>query len=385
MRAMRLIRPPLAALLLLSCCCTTMPVRAGDCAALFDDGSVALIGCPDPAGVGEPPAPVYLDGGFVGDFRLIEAYDQAIPLTGCYPLTYVDIVANTYLRATYQKRDGGTAALGTSVVGAASFRTVDSVLHFVPQPSRADVFTGGPQRIRIELAAGYPGLADVSSTRTFADPTAGVTQVGLSVQFAATSDIELHAGLLGSDAFRMATASSMFLDEQTYDADLIRYENAGGGVQTIELTDDTPRDAHLLSTAAPIGGWFELIKRPGSGWFPDSPSVRVEIVAASCPSGCLGIQGYLAESDDANDDSLTVWLEWMGAPPIVAAGTVVSVDLLVTAFGDAELTAEQIAAFVPVLLGEDADPQHADWSDLNCDGLADGEDIQFFLDAVVGI
>lgn len=385
MRAVRLSRSPLPVLLLLTCCCTTMPVQAGERVSFFDDGGVALIGCPDPAGVGEPAVPVYLDGGFVGEFRLIEAYDQAIPLSGCYPLTYVDIVANTYLRATYQKRDGSTAALGTSVVGGPSFRTSDGVLHFVPLPSRADVFTGGAERIRFELTAGYPGLAAVSSTRTFPDPAAGATPIGLSVQFAATSDISLHAGLLGSDAFRFTTASSMFLDDRTFDADLIRYEDAGGVVRTIELSNDTPRDVHLLPAAVPIGGWFELIKRPGSEWFPDSPSVRVEIVAASCPAGCLGIQGFLAASDNANDDSLTVWLEWIGAPAIIPAGTVVSVDLLVTAFGDAELTAGQIAAFVPVLLGEDADPQHVDWSDINCDGLADGEDIQFFLDAVAGM
>jgi hypothetical protein len=61
----------------------------------------------------------------------------------------------------------------------------------------------------------------------------------------------------------------------------------------------------------------KLIKETGSAWFPDSPSARVEILEVRGAPGRLGIQGFLAETEDPNDDSLTVWIEWLDAPDTI--------------------------------------------------------------------
>ena len=72
-----------------------------------------------------------------------------------------------------------------------------------------------------------------------------------------------------------------------------------------------------------------MVKSPRSTWFADSPTVRIEI--ANKDGLRLGIQGFLAATQDPNDDSLSVWLEWLDAPETVSAGTAFGVDFVVTA------------------------------------------------------
>ena len=105
--------------------------------------------------------------------------------------------------------------------------------------------------------------------------------------------------------------------------DVIRYEDAAGVIQTIRLTDSTPRGQHLLPAPAALGGWVELVKSTGSTWFPDSPTVRVEILNfnSSKTGLSLGLQGFLDSSTKPNDDSLSVWFEVLGTPDTILTGT----------------------------------------------------------------
>src|SRR4051794_37512579 len=81
-------------------------------------------------GIKEPPVPVFHNGVRVDDratpeadlFNVVEVYDQT-PGTDHFPLTWADLVGNTFVRPAYQKADGPGARLGTSVVGSPSFRT----------------------------------------------------------------------------------------------------------------------------------------------------------------------------------------------------------------------------------------------------------------------
>ena len=72
-------------------------------------------------------------------------------------------------------------------------------------------------------------------------------------------------------------------------------------------------------TLAEIGGWVELVKGRGSVWNPDSPSLRVRIRDRAGLR--LGLQAFLIPSANPNDDSLSVWLEWLDAPDTVPAGS----------------------------------------------------------------
>ena len=69
------------------------------------------------------------------------------------------------------------------------------------------------------------------------------------------------------------------------------------------------------------------MKGPGSTWFPDSPTVRLDILDKGGLN--LALQGFLASALDPNDDSLSVWLEVLGAPDTLAAGTAFDVDFRV--------------------------------------------------------
>ena len=123
----------------------------------------------------------------------------------------------------------------------------------------------------------------------------------------------------------------MFASVDQYDANVLRYQDRGGTVRTIQLDHSTRRGAHLLPRGVELGNWFELIKSPGSRWFPDSPSIRVELPDRSKVPGRLGLQGYLAETVDPNDDSLSVWVEWLDAPKVIASGTTLELDARVIA------------------------------------------------------
>ena len=67
-----------------------------------------------------------------------------------------------------------------------------------------------------------------------------------------------------------------------------------------------------------MGRSFALLKDNGATWNAGSPSIEIEIVAASVPIGQLGVQGWRLDSTNPNDDSLSVWLEWMDVPAVGA-------------------------------------------------------------------
>lgn len=343
---------------------------------------LGLLGRANPDGVSEPAVPLYHNGVFVGECKVVEAYDHVLAGTGCFPLTVADIIANTYVRSTYQKADGHTATLGTSIVGSASFRPPDQDLRLRPTVTQADVWTGigVGERVEVVLQGIFDStVARVISTRTFPDPPLGATLTHLTVQFEAMESIALNTNQLGSDALRLMTASSMFASETEYDANLLLYEDASGLVHSFRLANNTPRGQHLFPAAIEIGSWFALVKEPGSTYNSGSPSIQVNILDHSGVPGRLGIQGYLYNCQTSNCDSLNVWLEWLDAPATVPAGASLEIDLAVTASGDWHITQEQIDIFVAVLLGLDENEAHEQWADLNCDGETDGRDIPWLV------
>ncbi len=100
-------------------------------------------------GVAEPAVPIYHNDALLGgiDYHGIELYDRT-PGGAGYPLTFVDLVANSFVRATYQKPDGTSGSLGTSFAATFSYRQVQGGenLMYVPTTERAEVTTGGRER-----------------------------------------------------------------------------------------------------------------------------------------------------------------------------------------------------------------------------------------------
>jgi hypothetical protein len=288
--------------------------------------------------ISEPAVPVFRDGsrlaidGQPGEdrFNLIEIYDQT-PGTSDYPLIWSDIVSNLYLRTTYQKPGGPGARLGTSVVGSASFRTAAG-LQYLPDIHEAALQTGGPERIVSKISASFAGpTASLVSVRSFPDPMIERTDTGLSIRFQCHRDIILDNSQRGRDAFRLLTVASMFSDELCFDTNVVRYEDPFGRVEIVSLSDLSGRARYILPTGTELGGWFELVKEPGSIWYPDSPTIRIELVDRSRVPGRVGVQGYLADTRDPNGDSLSVWVEWLDAPQVIKAGTNLRLDVRVIA------------------------------------------------------
>ena len=328
----------------------------------WDDQEVALLAVLDQAGVTEAPVPVIFSGdstvygGQLGfgcqpsssTFEAINIIDR-VPSTNEYPQTWADIVANGYVRSTYQNGDGSTGTFGTSVITAPSFRALGQPLDLIPDISTAGVDMtynfpnyvddgmggmipdGPPLRSTFTISGTgtYGASATVASTRGYPDPIVGATTTTVDFTWTADQAISLETNKsVGNDAFRLITLSSMFASRAAgeYDGSYVEVQEAGGGTTQKILTDATPRAAHLF--AAPVltsvGKTFTLFQDTSATFNPGSPSIEVTIDALTGVTGTIGVQGYLDTSVDPNDDSLSVWLEWVGAPTTIPMGTVIT-------------------------------------------------------------
>jgi len=371
-----------------------------------DDGEVALVAVPG-GGVLEPPIALYYRGGRVDDprtggpdaYAIVELYDR-VPDTGSYPLTGADIIANGLIRPLVQRADGMSSPFGTSIVTGPSFREQGLPLDLIPDMSRADVVTGDPHgddRVTIQGQGFYGGKAILVCRRRWPDPAVGRTDVLVSYAWYAADDITLEGGANGRglDAFRLAMLSSMLADtdEGLYDARYLRVVDPQDRARTIEVPD-APRSRHLFDRPRPVapGGSFALLKDNGASWNPGSPSIEVVVESVSAPVGAIAVQAYLAGTVNPNDDSLSVWLEWVDAPPVIGAGTRLDVELRVVATpatdpGDldhdgAHTRADGVLAFG--LLGRaEADPDFDAYADLDRDGDIDDADFNALV-AIIG-
>lgn len=273
-------------------------------------------------GLAERKVPVYHGGRLIRRQRheAIEGFFR-VGKRRSTPQLFADLAANTYFRPTYQKRNGRSGRLGTSIATSPAYRT-GSTLDLVPDVSRATVYAKGPRATyRSKLTAAFPGAASLTLHRELEAFRPGRSRFNFTTEFRTLADLALSrdAALVGNDRFRVITLSSMFADRDRYDADEIRYEALGGEVRSFPLRNTTPRGAHLFPAPVAVGSWIELVKHRGSDWNPDSPSIR--IVIKNGAGLRLGIQGFLDTSTNPNDDSLSVWLEWLDAPDSVPSGT----------------------------------------------------------------
>jgi Ca2+-binding RTX toxin-like protein len=285
-------------------------------------------------GVIEPAVPIYYNGMLVGgqNHHAVELFDKTPNASG-FPSTFVDLVANTYVRDTYQKPDGSSGHYGTSFAATFSYRTAGGAqdLVYLPTVDRGDISTGGSAKYTDVVSGHFGSVATTTSTRTFSDPTFDFTGVGVAIALEAQQDVTLATGSarLVGDVLRAGTLASMFSTQQEFDASLLLWEDAEGKVHSLQLDDTTARDTHLFGTAQELGTWIELVKGAGSSWYPDSPTVRLVI---SNPHGLrLGVQGFLASTLDPNDDSLSVWPELLDPPSSLVPGASYAIDLEVVA------------------------------------------------------
>lgn len=373
--------------------------------SFFDNGEVALLAIPD-GGVLEPGVPLSLNGVPVmdpdnpgdGTFTIIDFYDR-VPGTGSYPLSGADIIANGFVRPLVQLEDGTSSAFGTSIVTGPSFRAAGEPLDLIPDMLGADVVIGqndAEDRIAVENAGVYSTCATVTTRHLWPDPAIGRTEVVVGYVWEATADITLASGSTGRgfDAFRLVMFSSMLADSGggVYDARYLRVAPADGPARTIEIPD-SPRNRHLFASPAPVGvsGSFALLKDTLATWNAGGPSVEIVVEEVSAPVGQVGVQAYLAGTTDPNDDSLSVWLEWVDAPAVVSAGTRIEARFRIVAtpptdLGDldhdgAYTRSDAVRAFV--LRGRvESDADFDAYADMDRDRVIEQEDFEAVVSLV---
>jgi len=314
-----------------------------------------------------------------------------VPGTSRYPLTMADIIANGYIRPLVQGADGFTGAIGTSIITGPSFRPVFESLDLIPDMSRADVAAGGADRLVVTGTGSYGGRATLVCSRRYPDPEIGRTSVIVTYTWTAVQAVTLTPGLRGQDDFRLVTLSSMLASTSAglYDARYLAVTDPQGRRRTLEVSDQV-RNAHLFPTprAIGVGRSFALLKDNAATWNAGSPSIEVRVVSTSGGIGRLGVQGYRADTTDPNDDSLSVWLEWMDAPATVAAGTTLTVSLMITAtpatdLGDLNHDGRRDCADLALLdvqIGRGTgDAQFDAYADLDRSGVVDARDRERLL------
>lgn len=363
----------------------------------FDDGQLALLALTN-AGVQEPSVPLFRDGVRVNDpgtpgvdlFDIVNFFDR-VPGTQSFPLTFADIIANGYIRPLVQRSDGTTGAIGTSVVSGPAFRPAGSSLQIVPGISRVDVEIGGKSRVVIQGTGAFGARATLVSRRGYPDPVVGRSEVRIDYTWTALQDITMPSAAQGrgNDCFRLVMFSSMLADLEggLYDANYLAVTDPQGRRRTIAL-DESARNQHLFPSPRPtaVGRSFALLKDNAATWNPGSPSIEVIIDGVTgSPSlvGQLGVQGWRLDSANPNDDSLSVWLEWMDVPAVATAGTTLSVSLRVVATpstdpGDLDHDGEidcADAAILEGLLGlVESSPEFDAYADLDGNGVINGAD-----------
>jgi hypothetical protein len=358
---------------------------AQDANRFFDrDGLVLIARNPQPApgetGVVEDPVPVWhVDRGapavLVGSFRVIDIADEVPGFpTPNPPLTVVDLVSNTFARLTPQNPDGTTSSLGTSNNRSLGFRIETEQLQEKPNANiHATIFTDtNSDRYRSVITGDYVrnGMVDanVRISTTFPNPPIGQTTIDVSSEITFQRDVML-ANVTGfhpeNDRLRLATFSSSFIGSITeipddfvlpdgtrilppgatsFDANVIRFEDASGKIQTFALNDQTPKDKFLFRNnsdfgeAIELGNWVELLKTEPDTINPTSPSLRIDI--SNKHGQRLALQGFLFSSEDPKNptdktdprkDSLQVWLERLDTPDTIPAGTTYRLDYSVSA------------------------------------------------------
>ncbi len=256
-------------------------------------------------------------------------------LDGNWPESFVDQGNGSYFRVS---NDG--MGYGTSVVGTPSFKTL-AATHSIPQPMRVTIGGDADQfTIDAEGAFSERGMqvAAVRSRRTWHRPVEGRGPV--TVDLSTTLEIQeklplsTASDLVGKDLFRWYMLSSMYVNDVTYDSNLLRFEDADGQLREISVSEAynvnnaKRRDGHLFESPVPVGSWLELVKTTGSTWLPRSPSMRYDI--EDTHGMTLGVQGWWSGSDDPDDDNLNIWLEWIDVPKTLEAGRSLSLDVRVT-------------------------------------------------------
>jgi hypothetical protein len=373
-------------------------------------------------GIVEAAIPVFMNGVQRGypcvagndNFKIVEFFDEA-GTTGLFPLTWSDIVSNGYLRPLVQF-DDGTSGIGSSVITGPSHKATGQSLDLIPTYSRADITAGitgiGRDLTQMPPVPGTPtrtnnfkvkgtgnyGPATLVSTRDYGvDPAIGNTACTLTYTWTATQNITLDATATGQgfDAFRLITISSMLanIGMGEYDARFIAVEDPTGVVKTLAIPE-SPRGAYLFTAPQPtaVGRSFWLYQDNGANFNQGSPTIEVELTALTGAPGTLGVNAFLDSSTNPNDDSLSAWIEWTGAPATINSGTVITATFTIRALeatdvGDADhdgdMDCDDAAILVSLCDMDETASNFNAYADMDGDGTIDAAD-EALLEAITG-
>lgn len=399
----------------------------GDSIEIWDDTFTkanATLG----TGITEAAIPVFLNGTQVGyrcvagndNFKQVDFFD-AVGATkpfryyGTFPLAWRDTVANGRVKPYVQFEDSHSGG-GSAVITSPSYKATGQPLKLAPTYSRADI-AAGISALNRDLTAdpvqfgdpirtnnfkltgtGNYGPAALTSRRDYGmEPSVGVTTFTLNYTFTTTSAITLDGTATGRgfDAFRFITISSMLanIGMGQYDARFIAVEDPSGNIRTLAI-DDAPRNVYLYTAPQPtaVGRSFWLYQDTGGLTNPDSPTIEVELTSLTGAAGALGVNAFLDASTSPTVNSLSAWIEWVGAPATIPSGTVITATFTIRAYeatdlGDANhdglIDCADAAILVSLCDQTETNANFNAYVDMNGDGTINAAD-ETLLEAITG-
>ncbi|MBI2805270.1 MAG: hypothetical protein HYX68_09860 [Planctomycetes bacterium] len=305
---------------------------------IIDNGTVAVVIDIMPT-VQENPVDVYYNGNFVGQANVIGGF-QKTPGKNSYPQVWAQI-ANGASRGTYMKSDGTTGPFTTSVVDSFGFQTDDD--HFVyPTVTRFDIaFSKNVTTVTATTNLGNFATQTVTTVHPLAK--IGQTDWTSTMTFTVNQKIVLNSDVVGNDALRGPTISTMFTG-QGYDANVINWKDPYGVLQQTRLNASTNRDDYVFTAAQTLGTYYAATNEPGSPVNVGGPTTQVTIQNAKVtyPGQAAGplvsnFQAYLADGT-ISDDTLSIWPELTNVPTTLSVGTVLTMTVKQTAIRPATMT-----------------------------------------------
>ena len=297
-------------------------------AAVFDNGEwvVTELGG---AGIPERAVRVTVDGQPVGRTKLLGVASRTGPSS--FPQVLV-IAASGYLRLKPGADPDPALPFGQSLVlGPAVFATSSRfpqpTLFSNPQLQRIDVSTDGLRRdgtgaLTIRLSARDRGLSASSNKSnqvmnlrwriTLGEPTRERTEIRINGRFKFTERLQPAPERTAErQSFRLMQVSSMFIDDERHDVDVLRFRSPEGLVRLAydpaQADSLLPADPLPFARSAPVLDSLHTDDRGEPNG--NTPSYRIRILEARGPiSGPLTPRAYFVATDDLNDDNLGLWI-----------------------------------------------------------------------------
>ncbi len=263
---------------------------------------------------------VLLDGADYGRAALVRVYHETgdgmrLPQVAVF-------YASGFVRLKQNADPDPPIPFGSSFVLGPGYWSGPATYHHAPVLSRLAIDTSRSDSGPLLLSAeGTNGDFALSYGMTLPVPTDRRTLLHVRQQMSAAADVAIDPSRRGlGEGFKLVQVSSMFITEEgpcaggyqaCHDSDSVRLVGADLERHDRALRDVAPSGSLFAAPRSLGDTWVDVLHRDDTSWQGNTPSVRValdELPNEGTAGAGVSVQGYLAATNDPNQDNLGVWI-----------------------------------------------------------------------------